>query len=74
MISFLSSVAGYVLTAVLSAIAGWIAKWIHGIYADIIQDEKARNDAHDSVQPLKDAGETDAKAIDDASKSALGGL
>jgi len=72
--AFLTSVAGYVVTALLSAAAGWIAKIIHGWSVDAAQNSAADTEAQQSLQPLKSADPKDGKAIDDASDKALDGL
>lgn len=72
--SFLASIAGYVVTAVLSALGGFLLKVLHGWYTNIEQDKQAQNQAQQSVDPLKKADPNDAKAIDSATDGALGGL
>lgn len=72
--AFLSSVAGYVVTAIISAIAGWLGKMVHSWYTNVEQDKQATQDARQSVAPLKAAPEGDADAIDKASSGALGGI
>lgn len=72
--AFLTSVAGYVVTAILSALGGWLLKILHGWYTDVEQNKAAETQAQQSVQPLKDADPNDGNAIDKASDSALGGL
>ena len=70
--AFLSSVAGYVVTAILSAIGGWLLKVFHNWYTDVSQNKQAASDAQASVQPLKDAQSADD--ISKATDNALGGL
>ena len=72
--AFLSSIAGYVVTSVLSALGGWLLKVLHNWYTNVSQDKTAATEAQQSVQPLKDADPNDGNAIDKASNSALGGL
>jgi hypothetical protein len=74
MSAILAAIGSKVVIAILSAIAGWVAKYIHGVITNVKEDKQAVQDAQSSVDPLKKAGETDAKAIDDSSGPALGGL
>lgn len=70
--AFLSSVAGYVVTAMISAIFGWLLKVFHSWYTNVYQNKQAADQAQQSVQPLKDAQSADD--ISKATDSALGGL
>ena len=72
--AFLSSVVGYVVTAILSAVGGWLLKVIHIWYTNMEQDKQAEHDAQKSLDPLKQADPKDGKAIDGASDGALGGF
>lgn len=58
----LQTIIGYVTTAILSYIVGWVSKIIHSW----LQDQKTEKDAKDSVDPLKKAqtGEEIDAAID----------
>lgn len=70
--TFLASVAGYVVTAILSALGGWLLKILHNQYQDVSQNKQAADQAQQSVQPLKDAKTADE--ISKSTDSALGGL
>lgn len=74
MSAILAAIGSKVVIAILSALAGWVAKIIHGWMTNIEQDKKAKQDAEQSVQPLKNAKEDDADAIDRAADGALDGL
>ena len=72
--AFLTSIASYLTTAVLSALGGWLLKVFHNWYTDVSQNQQAASQSDDSVQPLKNADPNDGTAIDKASDSALGGF
>jgi len=66
MVAFLSSVVGYVVTAILSALGGWFLKMLH-TYIQDRQDEAATAAAQKALQDAKTKQELDdaAKKISD---------
>lgn len=64
----LNTIIGYVVTAALSWLAGWISKIVH----QQIQDKQTEAAAKESVQPLKDAKTGDE--VDAGIDKSLGGF
>lgn len=64
----IQTILGYLATALVSAIVGWLSKVVHSW----LQDRKTESEAKESVQPLKNA--KTGEEIDKATDSALGGF